>query len=324
MGIDARIFYILAFFTILFISSISATNFIQVADAWKPKTHMYAAQQATELILQGQNIIILSNGEQYPIDSRIANAIRNYPQYYRGGVIGPDAFPDIYVGQGLIHPDLRCYDGTKSDPACKQPGQDGSFTHQWIRHIYESGWDYYLNSDSSPQNRQKVLAFTYGYITHTAGDTWGHTLVNEYAKGVFPAVADVKSNDAKAAIAMRHIVVEGYIGIFTPPTNMQHSSPSNFIYDTMIDNSKAKSLGRGTIFDFFFDLRSELDDIYDDAIAKQERLVEVTLEILECSAKMAVFACSPTTLASLTAEQTVLVTLQPIFLLEILIKQLEF
>ena len=192
----------------------------------------------------------------------------------------------------------------------RQPGQDGSFTHQWIRHIYESGWNYYLNSDSSPQNRQKVLAFTYGYITHTAGDTWGHTLVNEYAKGVFPAVADVKSNDAKAAIAMRHIVVEGYVGIFTPPTNMQHSSPSNFIYDTMIDNSKAKSLGRGAIFDFFFDLRDELDNIYDDAIENQVKLAELTLDIVTCVIPF----CNP---IPLVAEQTKLLLLEPVFLAEI-------
>ena len=34
--------------------------------------------------------------------------------------------------------------------------------------------------------KQQILAFAYGFMTHAAGDMWAHTLVNEFAEGVFP------------------------------------------------------------------------------------------------------------------------------------------
>ena len=31
--------------------------------------------------------------------------------------------------------------------------------------------------------RLQILAFSYGYATHAAGDFWAHTLVNEFTEG---------------------------------------------------------------------------------------------------------------------------------------------
>jgi len=31
------------------------------------------------------------------------NNIQTYPDYFRAGSMGPDAFPDIYVGQKFAH-----------------------------------------------------------------------------------------------------------------------------------------------------------------------------------------------------------------------------
>jgi hypothetical protein len=252
------------------------------ARAWKPNTHLYAANQAIQPILAGANYITI-HGKNYAVDPRVASAIRTYPKAYRAGVVGPDGFPDIYVGQSFIHPDTRAENGTKTGDDIQGDGH--SFTYEWLRHVFEAGWAYY-NANSGPQG-QKVLAFTYGYLTHAAGDMWGHTFVNDFARGIFPSVTDVPN----LPIAARHIVVEGYIGKHTPQTNRELEAPLDFVLQTLIlgggehiapsldptginnhvpgpsyfgfvdsANQDPVTLGRGAIFDFFFGLRGGLEE----------------------------------------------------------------
>jgi hypothetical protein len=236
--------------------------------AWKPQTHIYAANRALELVYSGTNAVDI-NGTQYAVDSRIANAIRHYPAYYRAGVVGPDGFPDIYVGQAFIHPDTRANNGT--EPVNSADGH--SFTYEWLRHVYQAGWNAY-NAAPGTAKGEKILAFTYGYLTHAAGDMWAHSFVNDFANGVFPSVSEL----SYLPIGVRHIVVEGYVGAATPTTDLT-LMPSDgdlhaFIYNTLMVQSArggfvdsagkdAKKLGRGDIFDFFFGLHDDLEDVAD-------------------------------------------------------------
>ena len=71
-------------------------------------------------------------------------------------------------------------------------------------------------SPYSEAEKLQILAFTYGYMTHAAGDSFAHTLVNELSEGIFPAVGDILTDADMAAIAVRHLVVEGHIGAATP------------------------------------------------------------------------------------------------------------
>ena len=106
-----------------------ATAVAAPAFAWKPNTHIYAANQAISSVMAGQNSVMI-DGNNYAVDSRIANAIRNYPEFYRAGVIGPDAYPDIYVGQSRIHPDTRSNNGQNTPNMAD--GQSYSYT--WRSH----------------------------------------------------------------------------------------------------------------------------------------------------------------------------------------------
>jgi len=246
-----------------------ATAVAAPAFAWKPSTHIYAANQAISSVLAGQNVVNI-DGNNYPVDPRVAQAIRNFPDYYRAGVIGPDAYPDIYVGQSCIHPDTRSNNG-KTTP---DMGNGKSYSYEWLRHVYESGWSTY-NSKNGNADGQKVLAFAYGFLTHAAGDLFAHTFVNDFAKGTFPSVSEVQD----LPIAARHIVVEGYVGKYTPPTNMTMPNGSDvladFIWKTFMAHESvggfvdsagfdAKELGRGEMFDFFFDLRSQVIQAQED------------------------------------------------------------
>lgn len=253
------------------------------AHAWKPNTHLYAANQAIQPILAGQNKISV-DGRQYDVDPRVAAAIRAYPAAYRAGVIGPDGYPDIYVGQSFIHPDTRADNGLKTGDEIQGDGH--SFSYEWLRHVFEAGWAYY-NTHPLSQG-QPVLAFTYGYLTHAAGDMWGHTFVNDFARGIFPSITDIPN----LPIAVRHLVVEGYVGKHTPPTERELQAPLGFVLQTLIlgngesitpsddptgvfndvpgsttyfgfadsANQDPSTLGRGAIFGFFFGLRSGLEE----------------------------------------------------------------
>ena len=162
------------------------------AHAWKPFAHNYTGDQAYADAVDDGSITV--SGHSDPLDSRLVSALRDWPQFYNAGVIGPDGFPDIVYGQTQIHP---------------------VHTGKWLRYVVEQAWAAQSDSRYSGEERAQILAFTYGFLTHAAGDMWGHTLVNDFSGGVFPSFKEFV-NPEKAKISLRHIVVEGYAGNATP------------------------------------------------------------------------------------------------------------
>jgi hypothetical protein len=189
--------------TLAMLASLLAVELIgSPARAWKPYTHTWSADLA--LVDAADGSVEVAGGT-YPLDERVAAALLAAPEQYRAGVIGPDAFPDLVMGQSVVHP------GT-------EPGPDGvptATTGDWLVHVLDEAWDAQEDPRYTALERQQVLAFAYGFLTHAAGDVWAHTFVNEYAEGVFPALEEVASDAEAAAVALRHIVVEGYVGEVT-------------------------------------------------------------------------------------------------------------
>ena len=135
--------------------------------------------------------------------------------------------------------------------------------------MYDAAWDYY-NKHNGDAEARKALAFMYGFLTHATGDMWGHTLVNDFANGIFPSIDEITNNIGTLGYATRHIIVESYIGEHTPDTNLAINSPNDFIYRSLIDadfiDSNGKStreLGRGQIFDYFYNLRDSTRPKFD-------------------------------------------------------------
>lgn len=236
------------------------------ANAWKPHDHIYAANRAIELILSGVNAVEV-DGRTYQVDPRVADAIRSYPTAYRAGVIGPDGFPDLYVGQKCIHPDTITENGTLSGNDVHLDAGH-SQTYEWLRHVYEAGWSYYNQYiGSNPAAAKQALAFSYGYLTHAAGDMWGHTLINDIARGIAPGLSDL----SRLPILLRHLIAEIYIGTKTPPTDLTVQAPTDFVHQALVvdarnggfidsANEDAVLLGNGAIFKFFNGLRNALAD----------------------------------------------------------------
>lgn len=177
-----------------------------MTSGFKPNTHMHSAN----LVAGGPNGFEF-DGKTYPLRTDVIDAIKSKPNCYRAGVVGPDGFPDIIFGQSLVH-----------------PKEDG-YTHEWLNHVYERG---------SERKRTKCeKAFTFGYLTHAAGDLWAHTLVNQFSGGVFPGPTEIAQSPPKGQIALRHMILEGYVGDFTPGTQTSLDAPNAFVRDTFITDS---------------------------------------------------------------------------------------
>jgi hypothetical protein len=247
---------------------------VPTVDAWKPFTHVFTGNNAYEDALDGAVEI---NGVAYPVNPRLVLALQTKKPFYDAGVVGPDGYPDLVMGQSVIHPEN---------------------TGKWLRHVLDKAWAAQTDPRYSESEKLEILAFSYGFLTHAAGDMWAHTLVNDFAQGVFPAVGEILSDPEAAAIAVRHIIVEGYIGDATPGYDGNHDRtfvagevnedgdpevsddatpgidygipPDLFLWEAFVgrapDASGALTLplpgqptaDRGPIQEFFYDLRNDL------------------------------------------------------------------
>lgn len=290
------------------------------AEAWKPYTHNYTGDLARDDAVDDGMVTVL--GREYPVNPRVVQALTQKRPWYDAGVVGPDAFPDLIMGQAVIHPEN---------------------TGRWLDHLLDSAWAAQGSPTYTEDQELEILAFSYGFLTHAAGDMWAHTIVNDFAGGVFPAVSEIFSDPAKAVVAVKHIIIEGYVGDATsgfdgnpergaaPGLNedgdpdvsddathgIQYAAPPDrFVYDVFVARGVdaeghytqplpgQPTAERGPLIDFFYDLRNDLadeagtnsniqeivDDFNDlmDAIDDVERECEFPPDIIECPAALAV------------------------------------
>lgn len=241
---------------ILFLTSTLLLLQQSQAEAWKPHTHVYAADQVwTDAVLDGRVNIA---GVDYAIRPEIVAALSDWPEYYNAGVIGPDGFPGIVFGQSILHPEN---------------------TGAWLRYVLSSAWRAQSDPSYTPDEKSQILAFAYGFLTHAAGDTWGHSLVNDFAQEIFPPIIEIVTDEEMAKVVLRHIIVEGYVagGIPGYDTNPERGTapngdvsgdstpgilfdaPHRFIFETLIDpQNGAPSHDRGVLIDQFLALRGAL------------------------------------------------------------------
>jgi len=172
---------------------------------WKLGTHLFAANVALADALNDGQVTIPPYGS-IPVNADVLRALRKFPDDFRGGVVGPDAFPDIYVGQSLVHVD-------------KSAEHDRWTSDDWLQHVVREARAWRSRPwDRPDQDPDRVLAFAYGFLVHAAGDVFGHSYVNDWGDGQ-PGGASYAWDWAKPIVVARHVVLESYIGKFTPATN---------------------------------------------------------------------------------------------------------
>ncbi|HUH15478.1 MAG TPA: hypothetical protein VML35_06310, partial [Gaiellaceae bacterium] len=173
--------------------------------AFKPYTHVEIAKDVRNDLIEDGKLDITgyrADGSpfvtEYTVHPRVLDALVKYPGHYYAGTVGPDGFPDVTFGQRIIHP---------------------NDTGTWLARVFDMAWAAQIDPAFTDDERLQILAFAYGYATHAAGDFFAHTLVNEFTEGVFPAVFDIVAGETKerdAANAIRHLLLETYIGDATP------------------------------------------------------------------------------------------------------------
>lgn len=227
------------------------------AAAWKPKTHIYLAEQARmDAVDDGKVTIyetdyatgkILAPLGTFEVNPAVLAALRQKPEQFRAGVVGPDAYPDILTGQQLIHPGTN--KNLLGDPAKGElpsaGGSDAWLTHLW-RKAYGPKSEAQRQLEQSqaavllglrPSDTPEIRAFVAGYVTHAAGDMFMHTFVNHYTGGDFAISPDPRN-------ALKHIILEGYVGKRTPSFSARASidGVDGFIYREMVRGSPDSAL----------------------------------------------------------------------------------
>ncbi len=186
------------------------------AATWKINTHLFAANVALADAINDGKVTIPPFGE-FALQPDVVQALRAAPAAYRAGVLAPDLFPDMYVGGWVIHSDLS-------------EETDGWMADNWLRHVWTHarGWP-------NDADRNRVLAFGYGFLTHGAGDIFAHTWVNQRANGAW---GNFQNKDRETAI--KHILIEGFVGEHTPATDLSLDVWPRFVSNTLIKDAVAR------------------------------------------------------------------------------------
>ncbi|MEO7822411.1 MAG: zinc dependent phospholipase C family protein, partial [Gemmatimonadaceae bacterium] len=181
------------------------------ARRWKINTHLFAANIALKDAVSDGMVTIPPFGE-FPVAAAALSALKAYPATYRAGVLGPDLFPEMYTGGWAIHSDMLETEKWLAD--------------NWMRHVWSRAREW-----PKQDERDRVMAFAYGFLTHAAGDMFAHTYVSRKADGAWVSGPDFPRPHSTA---IKHIVLEGYIGARTPPTDETMDVWPRFVAEVLI------------------------------------------------------------------------------------------
>lgn len=221
------------------------------AYAWKVKTHVYSANLLLEDVSDG--FVEIKPYGEFAVLPEYRDILRQYPEYYRAGALGPDLLPDILIGQTIFHPGNGYQTpgdmiNTFWSLANQLPDYVPSQTQQSLSNYVSSTIQIDVippGDESDPaneflrmNNKKQAKAFILGYMAHAAGDYFGHSYINKWAEGPWPDVID--GIDAREKnIIKRHSALEAYIDSQIPTrykSNQynQISAPQRFLFDTML------------------------------------------------------------------------------------------
>ncbi len=169
----------------------SKNNFVR-GIIMKGKTHVYMANLIIRDLEKG-NIALPRGLGSFAPPQEIKAAILNNKKEFRAGATGPDFYPDVQIGQTIVHP------------------QDSGF---WLELMFEE----FAKIPSADPERARALSFLMGFMMHYSTDLYGHESVNKWARGWFPSFDEALTQPEKMKIIVRHMLVEAYMDKKVPNT----------------------------------------------------------------------------------------------------------
>ncbi|NSW55850.1 MAG: carboxypeptidase regulatory-like domain-containing protein [Armatimonadetes bacterium] len=196
------------------------------ADAWAINAHIYQACIIYEDIADDgsvsiQRVIHNDDGTiateplcDIAVPEHLREAILQCPQEFRAGSCCADIYPDMYIGQSIIHPYI--------------PGQYWRAI-DWAKHVVREARDY----DDDDWAHKRALAFAAGWLVHVGGDAIGHTWVNGYSGGAW--------DWGDMGIVSKHVALESYVNSRLPGAmdgsispNLELNADPCFVRDTLM------------------------------------------------------------------------------------------
>lgn len=148
-----------------------------VLHAFKIDTHVAIGLEIIDDIDRKSGKVNIHGLGEYLIDSKAKRSILNHQDAFLAGTIGPDFYPDLIVGQSIVHPG----------------NEHGWKTKDFIKKLLKKA------------STDEEYAFALGYMVHAASDVFAHSYVNFYSGEEFNLM------DGELDVELRHIVLEGYI-----------------------------------------------------------------------------------------------------------------
>ena len=182
---------------------------------WAPVTHIYlsdfalndACDDGRVTINRVDGDSIVGTAGTFRVDPEIQASICAFPEYFRAGVIGPDAFPDILTGQRKIHPMLSRAVATMWQAGLPAPqGQSAAGADAWLSYLWSRAFPPAARRTAADAGPTAWKAFVVGFLAHAAGDVFAHSYVNYWTGGPF----QLGDN------AVKHLLIEAYVGTRTP------------------------------------------------------------------------------------------------------------
>ena len=220
-------------------------------DAFGPKTHLWIADQILADLRNGCNVRLASGA--YRVAADLCAAITSNPESFYAGALGPDLYPDIVSGQNTTHSGVK----------------DGWTAADFLEHVTASA--------DTPSSR----AFAAGYLTHAAGDIFGHSYVNAYA-------GDDWNLGDERVVELRHSVIEKYIDAHLPPLSSGAAgfhAPPDFVRDALIHNGKTLEQYRHVSFARHLASMMRVKAAVDDLAARSDALSSVVPDVLAHAAE---------------------------------------
>jgi hypothetical protein len=171
-------------------------------------------------------------------------AIINNEAYFRAGAIGPDTFPDIFTGQGLLHgnqaPEIgklaeRVSGGAVKavdhDIAVPSEGRKGAsqlrsidFAMAMLDHLQAAGL--------TGAEYDQALAFIMGFFSHAVGDAFAHAWVNTHAGGAW-SYTKGHGMFGWETEEVKHVVIEGLVDSRVPGNLQNRGGQTGGVFDRM-------------------------------------------------------------------------------------------
>lgn len=145
--------------------------------AFKIDTHVAIGLEIIDDIDRNTGKLNIRGVGEYSIGEKEMRSILNHRGAFLAGTVGPDFYPDLIVGQSVVHPGVK----------------GGWKTKDFIKKLLDSA------------KTDKEYAFALGYMIHAASDVFAHSYINMYSGDEFDLF------DGEMDVELRHVVLEGYL-----------------------------------------------------------------------------------------------------------------